>query len=105
MSGDERMGEFEEVRRSWATKGEDSPMRCYMGVKGRVTLGELMTHIQEIYPNVAVSDVELNFATAVWEEPPTADDLRKRQEARDKHERRIEEWERETYERLRRKYQ
>ena len=101
MSG----AKFMKVNRAWAKNADDSTMRCYMGIEGRVTLAELAAHFWQNYPLVDVSELQLNFATVVWEEPPTADDIRKRQDWRAEKARRLEQWERETYERLRKKYE
>lgn len=92
------------ANRSWATKADDSPVRCYLGMKGRITLAELLAHFAEKYPHVDPMTLELNYSTVVWEEPPTADDLAQREEHRAWHAERQARWERDTYERLKAKF-
>jgi hypothetical protein len=63
-----------------------------------------VSHFNQHYPHVLPGDIQLNFATAVWEEPPTADDLAARTAWRTKQAERQERWERETYLRLKAKF-
>ena len=94
----------DQPRRCWVND-EDDMMRCYLGgMKGRVPLGELLDHFAKKYPHVDVRTVELNYCTAVWEEPSTEADRAQRQAWRKHHADRIEKWERETYARLKAKY-
>lgn len=90
-------------RRSWKTNAYDT-MACYLGMKGRVPLGELLDHFAEKYPHVDPRTLELNFATVVWDEPPTAEDVGKLEAWRADRAGRQERWERQTYERLKAKY-
>lgn len=94
----------EHLSRGFATKADDSPMRCYLGMEGRVTVRQVIEHFAETYPNVDPMDVELNYATAVWEEPATDEDRAKREAWAAKQAERTERWERETFARLQAKY-
>jgi hypothetical protein len=94
---------IKESRRYWKDKNYDT-MSCYMGMEGRVPLGELIAHLAEHHPHVDPMTVELNYATAKWDEPPTDEDQAQREARRKDHDERHEKWERETYERLRAKY-
>jgi hypothetical protein len=101
----ERFGQLRrEPSRSWKTSDDDSAMRCSLGMEGRVTLREILDHFAEKYPHVDPMCLEFNFATVVWDEPPTADDMADRQKRRADHAARTERWERETLERLTAKY-
>lgn len=91
--------------RAWKMGNEDSPMCCYLGMEGRVTIGDLVQHFTENYPHVDPMALRLNFATVKWEEPPTPEDEEKRRQQRVEHARRKEHWERETYDRLKAKFE
>lgn len=93
-----------EPTRSWQTSEDDSQMRCYLGMKGRVSIGELIDHFKKNYPHVDPMKIELNYATAVWEEAPTVEDLSRRARWRAEKAARLEAWERETYIRLKKKF-
>lgn len=95
----------DQPRRRWQTNSDDSQMRCYIGMKGRVSIGELVEHFAEKYPHVDPMSLDLNFSSATWEEPPTADDIAKREESRTWQAQRTERWERETYDRLKKKFE
>ena len=100
------MGSFDEVRRTWATEADDSPMACRLSIQGRVTLGELIDYFHDNHPEVTNTRVlELNFATAKWEDRPTADELAKRKAFRSRRVNNLEKWERETLARLKAKYE
>jgi hypothetical protein len=94
-----------EPTRAWKKGTEDSPMQCYLGMQGRVTIAHLVEHFAENYPHVDPMQLRLNFATATWEEPPTPADIAYREECRARHAERTEQWERETYERLKVKFE
>lgn len=94
-----------ESLRAWKTQGDDSPMVCFLGMRHRVTLAEIRDHFAEHYPHVDLWSVELNYSTAKWEEPPTPEDVAARVAARANHVERQERWERETYERLKLKFE
>lgn len=101
----EVIGEFRrEPSRSWKTGDDDAQMRCYLGMQGRITLRDLLDHFAEKYPHVDTMDLQFNFATVVWDEPPTPDDVALRQKHRADQAARTEAWERKTYDRLRAKY-
>ena len=96
---------FDKPIRTWISKSDDSQMHCYLGMKGRVPLGELIAHFAEKYPHVDPMTIELNYATATWSEPPTPEDIAQREANRLRHDERQERWERETYDRLKLKYE
>lgn len=93
----------ESPRRYWKTK-EYNTMQCYLAMKGRVPLGELLDHFAEKYPHVNPRTVELNYATATWDEPPTDEDRENLAAKQACHAERHEKWERETYQRLKTKF-
>lgn len=95
----------EHATRAWATKERDSHMSCYLGMNGRVSLGELISHFEQHYPHVDPMSVRLNYATAQWLEPPTIDDLNRRNANERWAAERLEKWEQETYKRLKAKFE
>lgn len=98
------MGEFKKPNRSRVTHDADSPMRSYMAVDGRVTVRELVAYMEENHPHIDPFGVELNFATAVWEDYQTDQEREQYRRHLADRERRTEEWERQTYERLKAKF-
>jgi len=102
----EIVGEFRrEPSRSWKTVDDNSEMSCYLGMQGRVTVRELIDHFKAQYPHVDPMTVALNFVTAVWAEPATPEDIAQREAWRAKQAARTERWERETYDRLKAKFE
>jgi len=94
-----------EPRRYWSSKDPEQPkMRVYVGIKGRATLADLMSYVEENSPGVGPSQIELNFASAVWTEPPTAEEIEQNREWEATRELNREEWERKQYEKLKAKF-
>lgn len=91
--------------RCWESGDADSQMRCYLGMKNRITLGELIEHFAEKYPHVDPMTLNLNYATATWSEPPTADDLAKREANRVWQAERQARWKADTYAKLKAKFE
>jgi len=103
---DDFVNEFRrQPSRSWKTDGDDSPMVCYLGMRGRVTLAEVRDHFAAHYPHVDIWSLQINFCTAVWEEPSTPEDVAKKAANRARQAERQERWERETLVRLKAKYE
>lgn len=51
-SGSTYIGQLKrEPVRSWKSS-DDTTMRCYLGMEGRITLRELVDHFTETYPHV-----------------------------------------------------
>lgn len=99
------VGEFRRApKRTWKSSEDHSGMTCYLGMEGRVTVRQLLDHFAENYPHVDVMGVELNWVTAVWDEPPTPEDILKREHMWAQQRERTERWERETLARLKAKY-
>lgn len=97
------MGEPREIRWTWASR--DNDLRTgYMAVDGRITIHELIEHMQRVAPYVSLSEIEINWATVVWHRPATAEEIAVRRQAEAHWEARHEKWERETYARLAEKY-
>jgi hypothetical protein len=90
--------------RAWVTKDEGSPIRCYLGMRHRITLRELVDHFAEHYPHVDPWTLDINYSTVVWEEPPSTEDLAQREQAKRRSDERHAKWERETYDRLKAKF-
>jgi hypothetical protein len=95
----------ENARRCWESKDDDSQMRCYLGMKGRVTLGELVEHFAEKYPHVDPMMLNLNYCTATWSEPPNADDVALRERNRAWTAERRDRWEADMYVKLKAKFE
>jgi hypothetical protein len=102
MSDTEDLGQ---VRRSWQTSEDDSLMRCYLVMRHRVTVRELLAHLAERHPDVDAMTVNLNFGTATWEEPPNDADVAFRAAWRVHQAVRHEAWERDIYARLKAKFE
>lgn len=95
----------DEYRTGWATRDEDSPIHCYLGMKNRVTLQELLDHFNEHYPEVDPAGLELNWSTIVWERPATEEEKADRARRQEAHDRRHAEWEKMTYAKLKAKFE
>lgn len=96
--------EIEQARRYRTSNDPESTITLYMGMKGRVPLGELITYLLIHHPGVKPYEVELNFATAKWEEPATDRDKADWEARQLDGLRRHEAWERKTYAELHAKY-
>lgn len=88
-------------RRCWATKAHDL-MHIYQGMEGRIPIPELIAAFEEA--GVDWRKVQLNFATATWDEPPTTEEIDAQAERDARQAARTEAWERETLVRLTEKY-
>lgn len=97
------MGEITDLRWSW--ESADNNIRVgYVSCRGRVTPAEIVDHIRAITPDVNPDDIQVNYATVVWRRPATEEEIADRQRQRANADARREAWERQTWERLRRKY-
>lgn len=97
------MGEPREVR--WTWESSDTDVRVgYMAVDGRMSIADLIAHMQEIAPDAALDDIQVNWATVVWTRLATSDELAQRRQAHERWEKRHEAWDRETLARLTKKY-
>lgn len=97
------MGEFREVR--WTWQSNDNDLRNgYLAVDGRVSIAELIYHMEQVAPGLTIEDMEINWATVVWSRPATGEELEQRRLAQAQWEARHERWERETLARLTEKY-
>jgi hypothetical protein len=81
--------EFGEIRRSWITDDNDRDMGCHQSIRGTVPVAALLEHL----------------ATVAWTAPATDEERRRRAERQRSHDERHAAWERETYERLRAKFE
>lgn len=91
--------------RAWETREPDSQMRCYLGMEGRITVAELISHFAEHYPHVDPMTLQLNYATVAWTEPPTVDDIVLRERDRAWKVKRQDRWERAMYAKLKTKFE
>lgn len=96
---------IERLRRSWKTKDDDTTMHCYLSMRHRITVRELHDYLHENHPHVDPWEVELNFATATWDEPSTEADRAEREAWRTHQADRHAAWERDMYARLRAKFE
>lgn len=74
-------------------------------MEGRVSLDQLIEHLQHIAPRHTLSDFYLNVATVSWEDDATAEEQAELAEWRRRRDERNSKWERETYLRLREKFE
>jgi hypothetical protein len=98
------MGEFRDIRWTWKSRDNDTRVG-YLAVDGRVSLGELVDHLMQVAPHVSVFGLQLNWATVVWERDATPEEIAERRAVQARHDARHEQWERETYARLRAKFE
>lgn len=82
------------------------PMRmaCYLQVR-KMSFGELRVHFAEHYPDVDFDSLEIGGIQLRWEDDPTLDEQEERGRQIRAHDERHEKWERETYARLRAKFE
>ena len=99
------MSRFEEVRRRLSSKGEGDHSSCYLSANGKVSLAELIIHLREVAPGKTPEEININFATVTWVDAPTAEEKAARAAAIEAHAVRHARWERETYERLKAKFE
>lgn len=97
------MGELRKIRWTWQSRDNDLRV-AYMAVDGRISIADLIDRMTELAPGVDMADVHINWATVVWTRPATADELTCREEANRRDNERHEQWERQTYDRLKKKY-
>ena len=97
-------GKPRDIRWSW--QSDDNDIRtAYMAVDGRMSIAELIEHMKNVAPGVDIADIHVNWATVVWSRPATKEELTIRRQAQARWEARHEAWERETYARLKAKYE
>lgn len=97
------MGKPRDITWTWASK--DNDLRTgYMAVDGRMTIPELIEHLAVVAPGIDLGDIHLNWATVSWQRPATGTELAKRAVANDRWQQRHDQWERDTYERLSKKF-
>lgn len=94
-----------EIRRHWESSKDDSRIRCYLGMQGRMPLDALIRHLGEVAPGRSLDQFGINFATVVWIDAPTDAETTTRAHGRARHDERHAAWERETYERLKAKFE
>jgi len=97
------VGELREVRWTWQSKDNDL-RNGYLAVDGRVSIAELIAHMETLAPGVDLADMDINWATVVWSRKATAEELAQRRQAEERWEARHEEWERKTLAKLIKKY-
>ncbi len=90
---------------TWKTSAVDSPVSYYLGMEGRITVGELREHFAENYPGANFDEVALNYATATWDEPATVEIIAERQAKLAWQKERTDAWQRRTYEELKAKFE
>lgn len=97
-------GRFRGPRWTWESRGS-STRNGYLAMEGRISLAELTAHMAEVAPHAGPNDLMLNWATVVWQREATAEELEERAEAHRRWQERHEAWERETYARLKAKFE
>lgn len=97
------MGKPREI--SWTWQSRDTDVRVgYMAMDGRVSIAELIAHMETVAPGVGIDDIQVNWATVTWTRPANAEELAERKAWADRAQSRHEAWERETFARLMKKY-
>ena len=95
--------ELGEPRRYWVSKDNDSEMCVYVALKGRIPLSDLIAYVAE--RGIDPSQVGVNFPTVKWTELATPEESDARLQHRRRAEERHAKWERETYAKLRAKFE
>jgi hypothetical protein len=96
-------GKPRDIRWSWASN--DNDLRTgYMAVDGRMSIAELIEHMQQVAPGVDLADIRCNWATVTWSRPATAGEIAERKQAQAAWEARHEKWERDMLAELTLKY-
>jgi hypothetical protein len=98
---------FHQVRRSpLSNKPEDTRLRvCYQEARGRVSVTDLLAHLAETIPSVPLEEIILSIPTLRWVESATAGEIASIEKAHREKEARTLQWERETYARLKAKFE
>lgn len=106
MSDDEKPKVDPAPRRYFKShKDPDNPrIQCFLGIR-RITFGELRKHLAEHYPEVDFDSLVIGGLQLQWEDDPWPDELAARERQRRAHDERHEKWERDTYERLKAKFE
>ena len=90
----------------WSWKSNDSTIRSgYAGIDGTVSITDLLAHVRTILPDISPDDIQINFATFRITREATPEEIAERQCHQQAQAERHEKWERETYERLKVKYE
>lgn len=105
MTTREFTGSFKEIRRNIISEADDDHRSCYMGMDGRVTVADLIDHLQAVAPGKGLDEIGINFATVRWVDDATPEEKQARADWRAANAERREKWERETYERLKAKFE
>ena len=93
-----------EIRRTKQRLWADDKRHNYVGVDGRISVPALLTHLSETIPDVPLDEVFLNWTTLVWIDDATPEELAQQAARKAKEAAKLEEWERETLDRLSAKY-
>ena len=88
----------------WTSRKNSDEITVYETVSGRPSVADLLAHLQEVAPHAPLDEIGINYATVKWTRPATPEEQAKRAEQERKHDERHEQWEKETYERLKAKY-
>lgn len=83
---------------------ENQRIVCYLGVR-KMTLDELRDHFTVHYPEVDFGSLEIGGIQLHWEDEPTPEELGQRERQRRNHDQRHAQWERETFARLKAKFE
>jgi hypothetical protein len=93
-----------EIRRTRAHGFDGALRHNYVGMQGRVSVEALLTFLAENTPDTGLDQVFLNWTTAVWVDPATAEELSAQAAAAAKRAAALEAWERKTLAELTEKY-
>lgn len=80
-------------------------MNCYFYPAGLTTLADLLARLQEEAPDVDPATVNLTLSSAQWQDAASAEELTRWEAWRSQRIKRTEKWERETYRRLKAKFE
>jgi hypothetical protein len=87
------------------TSADGQTMTGHLFVDGRGSLAELVDHLAQVAPGVSLDEVTVGGCAVMWQRPATPEELAAWAEWQRLREERHDQWERETYARLRAKFE
>lgn len=103
MSEDEKP-KIDPAPRRYFKSHENPRIACYLSIR-KVTLDELRDHFVVHYPEVDFGSLVIGGVQLQWEDEPTPEELAQLERQHRAHDERHAKWERDTYERLKAKFE
>jgi hypothetical protein len=103
-SGIHKRSEFSQ-RRVHAMPELSTKMDNYLGERGYTTLQDLLEKISEVAPGIPASEILVNYWQLRWTDDATEEELAEKARRQERADQSRAKYERETYERLREKFE